>query len=126
MAVFATAVQDVASAHPCGSMLPAASLGYMPTGFRAAAPGGVACAPPPTTIVPGGHVTVTLPTAPDGTGAFTDRLTTMRWSKVRVVHSARLVIWSPASLSMPKLAVADQTAGSTDPSATGRPLTSDG
>src|SRR5687768_13812137 len=71
VAVDATAVHEAALAAPSGSMFPAASLGYIPTGLSPGDPGGVACAPPPTTTVPGGHVTVTRPTVPDGIGAFT-------------------------------------------------------
>src|SRR5688500_17097526 len=107
-------------------MFPASSLGYRPTGFRAGDPGGVDWAPPPTTIVPGGQVTVTLPRVPAWIGAFTDPLTTIRWSKTRVVQSARLVIWLPTYVSMPKLAVADPATGWAVASTTGAPLTSEG
>src|SRR5262249_4585680 len=52
-------VHEVGLAVPSVTGLPAASLGNCAIGLKLPTPGGVPSEPPPTTLAPAGHVTVT-------------------------------------------------------------------
>jgi hypothetical protein len=66
------AVQDRGLDAPLGTMAPLTSLGKLPTGLKLVESAGVPSAPPPTSVVPAGHVTVIEAVAAGAAGPLTE------------------------------------------------------